>query len=199
MHEARAGLEGVQKSAAEAEAAQAAAEALRPWPSDARLVPSDYPLYPPSTPQRLHPDIATLGSYILSLSSPSAIEGQSSFPTDSEADQAKSSDEETKAADAREAKQSVADVDRDHCTVEQGRCNDDTRHDTRESLIHSPSGDDVDMMEEDGLGHNPSPVKAVEEAENGNADAVHDRSMTGWQQRLQTGCSKEQLQQVCVL
>ncbi|KAL3131033.1 hypothetical protein ABBQ38_000352 [Trebouxia sp. C0009 RCD-2024] len=67
LHEAQAALEDIRKAAATQEAAQAAAEALHPWPPDARLVPDDHPRYPPAQPQILHPDVAALGSYFTSL------------------------------------------------------------------------------------------------------------------------------------
>ena len=67
LNEARSTLDAVHKATAAQEAAQAAAEALHPWPPDARLVPSSHPSYPPAPPQILHPDIAKLGSYLFSL------------------------------------------------------------------------------------------------------------------------------------
>lgn len=67
LHEAQTALEDIHKEAAAQEAAQAAAEALHPWPADARLVPANHPHYPPAQPQILHPDVAALGSHFTSL------------------------------------------------------------------------------------------------------------------------------------
>ncbi|KAL3138978.1 hypothetical protein ABBQ32_005786 [Trebouxia sp. C0010 RCD-2024] len=78
LHEAQAALEDIRKAAATQEAAQAAAEALHPWPPDALLVPADHPQYPPAQPQILHPDVAALGSYFTSL--PGGIQAQTNPP-----------------------------------------------------------------------------------------------------------------------
>lgn len=67
LTEAQAALDDIHKAAVAQEAAQAAAEALHSWPSDARLVPSTYPAYPPAAPQILHPEVAQLGSYMFAL------------------------------------------------------------------------------------------------------------------------------------
>ena len=67
LDEAQAALEDIHKAAAAQEAAQAAAEALHPWPADARLVPANHPRYPSAQPQIMHPDMAALGSYLTSL------------------------------------------------------------------------------------------------------------------------------------
>lgn len=66
LNEAQATLDNAHKAAAAQEAAVAAAEALHPWPSNARLVPSSHPTFPPTAPQLLHPDIAKLGSCLFS-------------------------------------------------------------------------------------------------------------------------------------
>ena len=201
MHESQAALEAVQKSAAEAEAAQAAAEALRPWPSDACLVPADYPLYPPSTPQRLHPDIATLGSYMFSLSSPSLTQGQSSLPADSntgpDIDQEQPAIAQTMGLHAGAAESSAGHAERDPSTTEQGSPHDDQWDDARDALLDCAPDDNTGMMEEEGLDSSPKQADAVGETQAGNIDAVNGRNVTGWQQRLQTGWNEEQLQQVC--
>ena len=66
LNEAQATLDNAHKAAAAQEAAVAAAEALHLWPSNARLVPSSHPNFPPTAPQLLHPDIAKLGSCLFS-------------------------------------------------------------------------------------------------------------------------------------
>lgn len=67
LHEAQAALEDIHKAAAVQEAAQTAAEALHPWPADARLVPANHPQYPSAQPQILHPHVAALGRSLTSL------------------------------------------------------------------------------------------------------------------------------------
>ena len=75
LNEAQTALDDIHKAAAAQEAAQAAAEALHPWPSDPRLVPPNYPAYPSAPPQLLNPDVASLGSYLFSLPSGINAEG----------------------------------------------------------------------------------------------------------------------------
>ncbi|DBA83956.1 hypothetical protein WJX77_009116 [Trebouxia sp. C0004] len=67
LNEAQTALGDVHKTAAAQEAAQAAAEALHPWPADPCLVSPNYPAYPSAPPQLLNPNVANLGSYLFSL------------------------------------------------------------------------------------------------------------------------------------
>ena len=67
LNEAQTALDDIHKAADAQEAAQAAAEALHPWPADPRLVPPNYPAYPSAPSQLLNADVANLGSYLFSL------------------------------------------------------------------------------------------------------------------------------------
>lgn len=199
MNEAKASLEGVQKSIAEAEAAQAAAEALRPWPSDARLVPSDYPLYPPSTPQRLHPDVATLGSYFFTQSSPGAAHAPSSDafspsiragvePAHHVDEQADAHVADTAGGDAGHG---ARDAERDDDDLKQGMHNGDA--------ASQDAGGDEDMMQGEFSAGSPLPAEDTTQPEHSRHSRpdVHEQvGLTGWQQRLQSGWSEQQLQQV---
>lgn len=190
MNEAKSALEGVQKSVAEAEAAQAAAEALRPWPSDGRLVPPDYPLYPPSTPQRLHPDVATLGSYFFGLSSPSATEGPSSPHPEAqmrqELDQATGVD--TIMPDATDDAGRHAETD--------GMSQQGTLDNVAEAKgSHRP---DEGMAEEQGVESNAGAAQPAKDDSGVGMGADLQTNSTGWQRRVQSGWDEKQLQQVLI-
>lgn len=75
LNEAQTALEDIHKAAAAQETAQAAAEALHPWPADPCLVSPSYPAYPCAPPQLLNPDVASLGSYLFSLRGSISAEG----------------------------------------------------------------------------------------------------------------------------
>ena len=193
MNEAKSALEGVQKSVTEAEAAQAAAEALRPWPSDARLVPPDYPLYPPSTPQRLHPDVATLGSYFFGLSSPSATEGPSSPHPGAQMRQ-----ELDQATGVDIIMPEATDGAGRHAEIEDEAQHDMSQQGTLDNVAE-PEGShrpDEGMTEEQGVESNAGEVLQAKDDTGVEKSADMQTNVTGWQRRVQSGWDEKQLQQV---
>jgi len=151
LNEAQTAVDGIHKAAAAQEAAQAAAEALHPWPSDARLVPSTHPAYPSGPPQLLHSNVAKLGTYLFSL--PGGI--------------------------------STPNHGGEHCMGQSTVSGSQDDLDDHPDSSHAADGE--------GEFRGRSVVGTGDKA---NEQQQGGEQLTGWQQRLQSGMTQQQLQQV---
>lgn len=163
LNDAQATLEDVHKAAAAQEAAQAAAEALHPWPADAQLVPSVHPKYPPAQPQLLHPDVATLGSYLSSL--PGGIQT--------------CTDSNSPGTGSQHA-----------CAVEAGSTETGTN-----AAAHMFQGQNSSAAGDNRQQHDGASVLSTG---TDSSEANGGKLVSGWQRRLQTAMSQQQLHQVCL-
>ncbi len=160
LNEAQTALDDIHKAAAAQEAAQAAAEALHPWPSDPRLVPPNYPAYPSAPPQLLNPDVANLGNYLFSL--PGGINAEG--------------------------------LDASHRTLI-NNSGAEEHPGSAASLLNQVTSKSRGIFES-ATGHS----KGCQESHlsmQSQDQQQHVKQPSGWQQRLKSGMSQQQLQQVC--
>ncbi len=160
LNEAQIAQDDIHKAAAAQEAAQAAAEALHPWPADPRLVPPNYPAYPSAPPQLLNPDVASLGSYLFSLPGGINAEGLSA-----------SQHALINNNGAEEHPGSAGNLLNQVMSKDRGASDSATRN-SKGWQASAP-----DMLSQDHQHHVEQP--------------------SGWQQRLKSGMSQQQLLQVC--
>lgn len=186
LEEAKATLDDIHKAAAAQEAAQAAAEALHPWPSDARLVPATHPAYPPEPPQILHPELATLGSYLLSL--PGGISNS--------ALQAASQEKNQMQGSISNSAVHAASQDRNQTqNTEDGSAHDQLGHMPGASRNSWPRqsaanrGDNNDQQQH-------QQQQQQQQRQQQSLAGQDSEGLTGWQRRLQSGMSSQQLQQI---
>ncbi len=160
LNEAQTALDDIHKAAAAQEAAQAAAEALHPWPADPRLVPPNYPAYPSAPPQLLNSDVANLGSYMFSI--PGGINAEG-LDAGQHAPINNNGAEEQPGSAANLLNQ----------VMSKGR-------EATDSATKNSKGYQDSHLNMQSQGHQQ-----------------HVEQPSGWQQRLKSGMSQQQLQQVC--